>query len=65
MMARSDRSGWRNADVQRAEAAARRAFDELGLQHPTEASIDAIAYEMGALVSPRRHQACQQGTDQD
>jgi len=50
VMARSDCSGWRNADVQRAEAAARRAFGELGLQHPTEASIDAIAYELGALV---------------
>jgi uncharacterized protein DUF955 len=47
--ARSNR-GWQNADVGRAEAAARRAFDDLGLKTPTEASIEAIAYEMGALV---------------
>lgn len=50
MAPRSDRSGWRNGDVQRAEGAARRAFDELGLKHPTEASIDALAFELGALV---------------
>lgn len=50
MRPKSDRSGWLDADVQRAENAARKAFDELALRHPTEAPIEAIAYEMGALV---------------
>lgn len=41
---------WQNADVHQAEAAARIAYDELGLSHPTEASIEVLAYELGALV---------------
>ncbi len=50
MPLRGKASGWHNADVQRAEAAARKAFDELTIKSPTEASIEALAYEMGALV---------------
>lgn len=50
MPQRNDRSGWRSADVQRADGAARKAFDDLGLKSPLEAPIEALAYEMGALV---------------
>lgn len=41
---------WADADIRRAEGAAVHAFNGLGLSHPTEASIEAIAYELGALV---------------
>ncbi len=43
-------NSWADADVQRAERAAIKAFDDLELAHPTEASMEAIAYELGALV---------------
>lgn len=41
---------WEDADVARGEAAARAVYSELGLTHPTEISIDTIAYMRGALV---------------
>jgi hypothetical protein len=47
---RSKGSGRQNADIQHAEAAARKAFDDLGIKTPTEASIEALAYETGVLV---------------
>jgi hypothetical protein len=41
---------WENGDVARGERAARAVYAELGLVHPTEISIDTIAYMRGALV---------------
>jgi hypothetical protein len=41
---------WEDADVARGERAARNVYEELGLTHPTEISIDTLAYMRGALV---------------
>lgn len=47
------KNNWADADVDRGERLARKVYKELGLRHPLELSIEAIANERGARVKYR------------
>ena len=47
------KSNWEDADVERGERLARKLYKELGLRHPLETTIEAVAWLRGARVVER------------
>jgi Zn-dependent peptidase ImmA (M78 family) len=44
------KNNWADADVERGERLARKVYQEIGLRHPLEATLEAIAWRRGARV---------------